>query len=232
VWAPVQPGGSIKDVGTPPSSDPIPGPENMTINTAAGKKIVISLDVVDAPCAAKSFAYLASKKFFDGTTCDLLSTELKVLKCGDPTGDGAGGPAYQFADENLPIAPVQPSVSPSAVPTTSASATPTPTASSDGPFYSTGQVIMVNTGKDTNGSQFYIVYGDNSPLPNAYTLIGSVTTGMDVVQGIVAGGAVSTDNKPSAEGKPKLSLTFGTVTVDPASAAAATSASPSASAAG
>jgi peptidyl-prolyl cis-trans isomerase B (cyclophilin B) len=230
LWTPVAPGGSVKDVGTPPTSaDPIAGPENMTITAADGKKIIISLDVVNAPCAAKSFAYLASKNFFNGTTCDLLSSQLKVLKCGDPTGDGQGGPAYQFADENLPIAPVTPTGSPSAIPTTTASASPSSSAGSDGPFYTTGQVIMVNTGKDTNGSQFYIVYGDGSSLTNAYTLIGTVTSGMDVVQGIVAGGALGTDGKPADQGKPKDSLTFSTVTVDPADGTATGSASPSAS---
>jgi peptidyl-prolyl cis-trans isomerase B (cyclophilin B) len=72
---------------------------------------------------------------------------------------------------------------------------------------------MVNTGANTNGSMFYIVWGDTSPLSNAYTLIGTVTTGMDIVNKVVSAGAVDTTGKQAAEGKPKTALTFQSLTV-------------------
>ena len=66
-------------------------------------KINIALDVTNAPCASESFAYLASKKYFDNTTCHRLTTSgIYVLQCGDPTGTGSGGPSYTFGHENLP----------------------------------------------------------------------------------------------------------------------------------
>ena len=46
---------------------------------------------------------------------------------------------------------------------------------------------MANGGPDTNGSQFFLVYED-STLPPDYTVFGTITDGMDVIQGIAAGG--------------------------------------------
>ena len=44
---------------------------------------------------------LAQQGFFDDTPCHRLTTSdsLAVLQCGDPTGEGTGGPGYQFANE-------------------------------------------------------------------------------------------------------------------------------------
>ena len=43
---------------------------------------------------------------------------------------------------------------------------------------------MANAGPDTNGSQFFIVTGDASQLPNQFSKFGLVTEGLDVAQGI------------------------------------------------
>jgi peptidyl-prolyl cis-trans isomerase B (cyclophilin B) len=75
---------------------------------------------------------------------------------------------------------------------------------------------MVNTGANTNGSQFYIITGDTSPLSNAYTVIGDVTTGMDIIDKVVKAGAVDDSGKAAAQGKPKTALTFQSLTVGPA----------------
>ena len=77
-----------------------------------------------------------------------------VIQGGDPDGSGQGGPGYTFEDE-LPT---------------------------DG--YAPGSVAMANAGPDTNGSQFFIVTGDASGLPNAYTRFGEVTKGLDVARRI------------------------------------------------
>jgi cyclophilin family peptidyl-prolyl cis-trans isomerase len=42
---------------------------------------------------------------------------------------------------------------------------------------------MANSGPNTNGSQFFICHS-NAGLPNAYTIFGEVTDGMDVVDAI------------------------------------------------
>jgi cyclophilin family peptidyl-prolyl cis-trans isomerase len=78
-----------------------------------------------------------------------------VIQGGDPEGDGRGGPGYTFPDE-LP---------------------------DDG--YPAGSVAMVNSGPDTNGSQFFIVTGA-AELPNVYSRFGTVTRGLDVARAIEA----------------------------------------------
>src|SRR5439155_26417727 len=118
-------------------------------------------------CTAASFAYLSGKKFFDNTKCHRLTTQgIFVLQCGDPSGTGQGGPAYKFPDEYKPAPPDQPAPTASAVPTPSPSPAQTP------PLYTRGSLAMANSGADTNGSQFFIVYKD-SPLPANYTLFGT-----------------------------------------------------------
>ena len=79
-----------------------------------------------------------------------------VIQGGDPNGDGTGGPGYKFADE-----PVERD-------------------------YTRGIVAMANSGPNTNGSQFFIMLGDN-PLPKQYTIFGSVVEGIDVVDSIQVG---------------------------------------------
>ena len=77
-----------------------------------------------------------------------------VIQGGDPGGDGRGGPGYSFRDEL-----------------------------GTGRDYSRGTVAMANAGPNTNGSQFFICL-DDVGLPNAYTIFGKVTDGMDVVHEI------------------------------------------------
>jgi peptidyl-prolyl cis-trans isomerase B (cyclophilin B) len=54
-----------------------------------------------SPCTVNSFASLIGQKYFNDTKCHRLTTSdtLGVLQCGDPKGDGTGGPGYQFANE-------------------------------------------------------------------------------------------------------------------------------------
>ena len=65
--------------------------------------LTLTLDRAKAPCAAASFAYLASQKFFDGSPChrEVNEPTFGVLQCGDPTGTGSGGPSYKF-DQEIP----------------------------------------------------------------------------------------------------------------------------------
>ena len=77
-----------------------------------------------------------------------------MIQGGDPTGAGTGGPGYQFRDEFH-----------------------------SNTSYDRGTVAMANSGPNTNGSQFFIMHDDYG-LPNAYTIFGKVTDGMDVVDAI------------------------------------------------
>lgn len=158
----------------------------MTLTTTCGQ-VDIALDAAKAPHTVNSFAFLASKKYFDHTTCHRLTSGegLSVLQCGDPTGSGSGGPGYQFADENLG------------------------TAGADGTTsYPAGTVAMANAGAGTNGSQFFLVYKD-SKLPPNYTPFGKITGGMDVLQKI--GEAGTADG--SGDGAPHEKVVIDAATV-------------------
>ncbi len=214
---------NLKDVGTPPTSgEPRTGAETVTIQLGQGT-VTGSIDLAKAPCTASSLKYLAGKKFFDNTKCHRLTTSgLYVLQCGDPSGTGQGGPAYTYADENLPTTAPSESPSGSASAPTSASASPSATASpsanpSANPsesnhVYKRGTLAMANSGADTNGSQFFIVYKD-SPLPPNYIVFGTVTSGLDVVERIAAGGAVDTSGAATGDGKPKEDVVIKALTI-------------------
>jgi peptidyl-prolyl cis-trans isomerase B (cyclophilin B) len=132
-----------------------------TMTTSRGT-IVINLLNSKAPCTVNSFVSLAGQKFFDNTPCHRLTTTqsgIYVLQCGDPSGQGSGGPGYVFYTENL-----------------------------KGATYPAGTVAMANSGSaDSNGSQFFLVY-KNTPLPANYTPFGTITSGLSVLQAVANAG--------------------------------------------
>jgi len=222
VWNPKTPDDNTKDVGTPPTADiAASGTRPMNITFAAGL-VEVELDLTRAPCTAASFAHLASQSFFDNTTCHrLLDSGAYVLQCGDPSGTGSGGPAYTFADENLPTAPepTEPATaSPSATPDPDGSAAPSASATPSAPagtvIYPKGTLAMANSGPNTNGSQFFIVYRD-SPFPPDYTIFGRVTKGLDVIEQIASGGHDGSYDPSPGGGKPKNDATIQSLTVGP-----------------
>jgi peptidyl-prolyl cis-trans isomerase B (cyclophilin B) len=127
--------------------------------------VAMTLDRVGAPCAVNSFESLAKQGYFDDTSCHRLVPGF-VLQCGDPTGTGSGGPGYSFADEL-----------------------------SGKETYPYGTVAMANAGPDTNGSQFFIVIGDDAQgLPASYDVLGTVdAASMAVIESIAAQGVDSAD---------------------------------------
>jgi peptidyl-prolyl cis-trans isomerase B (cyclophilin B) len=183
---------NLKDVGTPQAQQPNKGKQVMSITTNLGV-IEVEVNTAKAPCTAASMTYLASKNFYDGTKCHRLTTEgIKVLQCGDPAGDGTGGPTYKMAEENLPnkTDPAQ--------------------------NYPAGTVAMAKTSEPgTTGSQFFLVYGD-TPLPAQYTVLGTITKGLEIVEKIGKEGAVDKDGKTVGDGAPKNPVTIKTLTVTPA----------------
>jgi peptidyl-prolyl cis-trans isomerase B (cyclophilin B) len=171
-----------KNVGKPPVK-PAKGTYTMTIDTNLGP-IVARLDGTKASCTVNSFKYLASKKFFNNTKCHRLVTEgIKVLQCGDPTGTGTGGPAYGYANENVPKA-----------------------GKSGQATYKRGVIAMAHSSApNSNGSQFFIVYGD-SPLPADYTVFGQITKGMDLVDNVAKAGAEPADQTGNTAPKKKIEI--------------------------
>jgi cyclophilin family peptidyl-prolyl cis-trans isomerase len=142
----------------------------------------IVLDQTKAPLAANNFVTLARYKYFDNTQCHRAILDF-VVQCGDPTATGSGGPGYSFADE-LPQAGE----------------------------YKLGSIAMANSGPNTNGSQFFIITGDQGvTLPPSYTLFGQVTSGLDTT--VPALNAASNPD-PAANGVPPLeTLTIVSVVI-------------------
>lgn len=133
---------------------------SLTLATNCGD-IVVALDPA-APATVASAVFLTEQGFYDNTKCHRLTTDgIFVLQCGDPAGDGTGGPGYTVPDENLPAAGEA--------------------------NYPAGTVAMANAGPGTAGSQFFIVYQDTT-LPGDYTIWGTVTSGLDIVQEIASVG--------------------------------------------
>jgi peptidyl-prolyl cis-trans isomerase B (cyclophilin B) len=140
----------------------------------------IQLDGVDAPQATAVFVTLAQSGFYNNLTCHRLTTSgIYVLQCGDPNGDGSGGPGYSYGPiENAPADNVYPA----------------------------GTIAMARQSGNASseGSQFFIVYQDSTIPADAaggYTVLGQVTSGLDQLQSqVVAAGTAdgSTDGKPAA----------------------------------
>jgi peptidyl-prolyl cis-trans isomerase B (cyclophilin B) len=179
----------LRDVGTPPASgEPRSGTQLMTITTSQGV-IKVEVDTAHAPCAAASFTYLASKKYFDGSKCHRMVTSgIYVLQCGDPTATGRGGPTYRFDEENLPV--------------------------NKRPAYPEGVVALAKTqNPGTSGSQFFIVYKD-SDLPADYTILGKVTEGLDIIKKVAEAGVTPDPaSGGTTDGAPKLEVKITSLTV-------------------
>jgi peptidyl-prolyl cis-trans isomerase B (cyclophilin B) len=199
----------VTDVGKPPTKDVITsGVETMTITLGQGT-VTAKLDPSKAPCTVNSMRFLAGKKFFDNTACVRVTDS--ILQCGDPAGTGSGGPAYRFPNENVP-SPTAPSAAPaaSAAPSTSASAGPSaapPTTA----LYPAGTLAMAHSSQaDSNSSQFFLVFKDVE-YPADYTIFGTITGGLDVLQKIGAAG--NDGSNQAGGGKPTQEVKISSLTV-------------------
>ncbi|MFJ2956196.1 MULTISPECIES: peptidylprolyl isomerase [unclassified Streptomyces] len=155
--------------------------------------ISMALETAKAPHTVNSFKFLADQGFFDHTVCHRLTTTgIYVLQCGDPTGQGSGGPGYTIPDENL-------------------KAFGKADATSGSVTYPAGTVAMANTGQaHTGGSQFFLVYKD-SPLPPQYTPFGTISkAGLKVLDKIAADG----ESTGQGDGAPNATVVINKATVE------------------
>ncbi|WP_296631773.1 peptidylprolyl isomerase [Rhodoluna sp.] len=153
-----------------------------------GESLSVSLDGKKAPQAVANFITLAKSGFYNDVSCHRLTTAgIFVLQCGDPKGDGTGGPGYSFGPiENAPADNV----------------------------YKTGVLAMARQGGNaaSMGSQFFIVYKD-SPIPadavGGYTVFGEITKGLDSLQPIIKAGVAD----GGSDGKPKVETKLGAISL-------------------
>jgi peptidyl-prolyl cis-trans isomerase B (cyclophilin B) len=157
-----------------------------TLATSAGD-IGVKLDGNLAPQAVAVFSSLAEEGFFAGKTCHRLTTAetMGVLQCGSLNGDGAGDPDYQWGPvENTP---------------------------EDGTYPAGSIAVARGATTDSNGTQFFIVYKD-SQIPQTtggYTIMGSVTSGLDIVQKIADAGVEG----GGEDGAPAAPVTIDSLTL-------------------
>jgi peptidyl-prolyl cis-trans isomerase B (cyclophilin B) len=154
----------------------------MAVNTT---KLSISLTGKKAPQAVANFVDLAGTGFYSGLTCHRLTTSgIYVLQCGDPAGDGTGGPGYTFGPlENVP---------------------------KDG-VYPAGTIAMARgAAEDSQGSQFFIVYKDSKLPAPGYTVFGKVTKGLSALKSSITSKGTANG---SGDGAPKVATTLGTIAV-------------------
>lgn len=145
---------------------------DITIGGEAIGSIEIGLFGKTVPKTVKNFCELAGKTKPNGYADSVFHRVIKdfMLQGGDFTrGDGTGGVSIygaKFADENFKLK-----------------------------HYGAGWLSMANSGKDTNGSQFFITTKKTSWLDGRHVVFGKIVSGMDVVRKIEA-------NKTDGRDKP------------------------------
>lgn len=168
-----------------------------TIETTCGD-IVVELETQSAPEATNNLVNLAQDGYYDGVVFHRVIPQF-VAQVGDPAGTGCGQevctqegfdpdaptfPGYTFDDELERAEELYAEVEAeqrAALELEDDEEQPVPAG------YPRGTVAMANAGPDTNGSQFFFAQGDPTYLPGPnFTVLGTVTEGMDVVDAIVA----------------------------------------------
>ena len=112
----------------------------------------------EVPTTAKNFLALCASNYYDGT---LFHRNIRnfMIQGGDPTGTGKGGKSIydtkngKFEDEIVDTLT----------------------------HSKRGIVSMANSGPNTNGSQFFIIYKPHSHLDGKYTVFGHVIDGLDTL---------------------------------------------------
>lgn len=128
------------------------------IQMQSGEKIEFDLFPNEAPGTVANFEKLANEGFYNGVTFHRVIPGF-VSQGGDPTGTGAGGPGYTIKCETA----------------------------GNPHTHEVGSLSMAHAGKDTGGSQFFIVHKPQPHLNGVHTVFGKVTSGMETVLNHKAG---------------------------------------------
>jgi peptidyl-prolyl cis-trans isomerase B (cyclophilin B) len=124
-------------------------------------QIKVELYPDKAPLTVASFVNLAKRGFYDGLSFHRVIPDFMV-QGGCPQGTGTGGPGYKFEDET-----------------------------GNGVKHERGVLSMANAGPNTNGSQFFITHIKTDWLDGKHTVFGKVLEGLDVVDAIKQGDAIT-----------------------------------------
>ncbi|MET0479926.1 MAG: peptidylprolyl isomerase [Mycetocola sp.] len=184
---PAPTGENVGDVPDPALAEGRTWTGALTINDVP---LAIELDGEAAPQAVASFVSLTQSGFYNGVPCHRLTNGgFFVLQCGDPEGDGSGGPGYSYGPvENAPADDVYPA----------------------------GTIAMARQSGNaySNGSQFFIVYEETSIPSDAaggYTVLGKVTSGLDELKAAVVDQGIEGG---ATDGPPAIPVAITSVTVE------------------
>lgn len=117
-----------------------------------GEKIELEFFPEEAPKTVDNFKKLAMDGFYDGLTFHRVIPGF-VSQGGCPIGNGTGGPGYQIPCET------------------------------DGNPHRhlVGSLSMAHAGRNTGGSQFFVVHEPQPHLDGVHTVFGKVTSGIETV---------------------------------------------------
>ncbi|MEJ0090866.1 MAG: peptidylprolyl isomerase [Limisphaerales bacterium] len=99
-----------------------------------------------------------------------VATNFTIIQGGDPSTNGTGGPVFHYDDEFNPNAL----------------------------FSGKGQLALANSGKDTDGSQFFITVGPARGFDFRYTIFGQLLRGFNTMSNIF-NTATDTNSRPLAD---------------------------------
>jgi peptidyl-prolyl cis-trans isomerase B (cyclophilin B) len=127
-----------------------------------GEKVILEFFPEEAPGTVENFEKLIKEGFYNGLTFHRVIPGF-VAQGGCPNGIGTGGPGYTIKceTEGNPHKHVR------------------------------GSLSMAHAGKDTGGSQFFIVYEPQPHLDGVHTVFGQVVEGMESVDRIKQGDIMS-----------------------------------------
>ncbi len=123
-----------------------------------GDKIEFDLFPNEAPGTVANFEKLANEGFYNGVIFHRVIPGF-VSQGGDPTGTGMGGPGYTIKCETA----------------------------GNPHKHQPGAFSMAHAGKDTGGSQFFIVHESQPHLDGVHTVFGQVTSGLEAVKAMKNG---------------------------------------------
>jgi cyclophilin family peptidyl-prolyl cis-trans isomerase len=110
-----------------------------------------------APRTVDVFSGLTSAGFYNSNTIFHRVVPGFVIQGGDPQTNGLGGPVFRYEDEF----------------------------NTNALFSGHGQLALANSGKDTDGSQFFVTYGPQRFLDLGYTLYGQLLRGFNVLTNVI-----------------------------------------------
>ncbi len=132
-----------------------PGQDYWALIKTSKGNIYVDLFEREAPRTVNNFVFLTLNRYYEDVQFHRV-LEGFMAQTGDPTGTGRGTPGYLFNDEfNSLLTHNQ-----------------------------KGVVSMANTGPNSNGSQFFITFGNTTPLDYKHSIFGLAKSGLDVLDRI------------------------------------------------